>query len=98
MDERVTVRLSGSQATKLDAMAGASGCSRSTVLRRLLDGAGEVAVPAEREQLDRDEVLRLAEESARNGSTAAQRMLLDEHRIQEGAAEVARLNALARGD
>ena len=93
-DERVTVRLASSQAIKLDALAGAAGITRSDVLRRLLDGAADVGAPAEREPLDRDGTLALLDERARNGSTAAARLLLDEQRRDEADAHLARLREL----
>jgi hypothetical protein len=98
MDERVTVRLARSQVIKLDALAGAAGVSRSTVFRRLLDGAEEAAIPAEREPLEADELRALATEQANNGNMNAVRYLRDEQREAEAQAEIKQMWEIARGE
>ena len=83
-DVKLSIRLSAAQVAKLDGIAGAAGASRSTIIRRLLDGADDLSAPASK-PLDRQGVLDLLSEQARNGSTASQRLLLDE--LREDAAD-----------
>ena len=89
-DTRITVRLSPAQLERLDGLAVAAGVSRSLVLRRLLDGAGDVAPPPTA-RLDRDDLLDLLEEKARAGSAPAIRTLLARTEAEE---ELARLRQL----
>lgn len=87
--DRVTVRLSPSQAATLDALAAEHGGSRSVTLRKLIDSAQSGGMSVDR--MDRDDVVELLQQHARAGSVPAARELLQRLDVD---AELERLRAL----
>lgn len=71
----VSVRLGPAHMARLDAIAKASGLTRSKVLQRLLEDCEDA--PDGIAPLDRSGLLGVMNERARNGSTAALRYLID---------------------
>ena len=90
---KISVRLGPEQVEHLDELADEAGCSRSLVLRRLLDAAGPgAAAGTAGARLSPDELLDGLTERARAGSAPALRALLAR---ADGEEHLARLKSLS---